>query len=283
MAFSQSTEKAQAPAMCQFCEESPEIKWKCVNCDLFLCKLCCSKIHSKSKASMEHEIINLKDIDTENLAKTMRKVDLQNLQYLDAKWKLSENIIKIELSALKQNGDELEIRKNNLYQVLQTKQVTDIFSTTQTLDKSIPKYSVKQIKQCETKFIPNTRQLKMGSNILGDLYSVPDFEVIKKYQSNNKNVKHILFCDDSTAFILSNHGNASHKLQKVKFENDNTKVERDIDIIVNDMEKTHDGEILVSSGEGDIKLYTKDGTFLKTFMTFTPLKTLGLHVTNNIR
>ncbi|XP_071181482.1 tripartite motif-containing protein 54-like [Mytilus edulis] len=387
MAFSQSTGKAQTPALCQFCEESPEIKWKCINCELFLCNLCCSKIHSKSKASMKHEIINLKDIDIENFAKSMRKVDLQNLictvhsnqkciiyckdcnepvcskcltethkmhdykdldevynnsicemneligkletnlkfitnergklenklavgdnnfqetrnlilqtekdmkeaiskhasnllQDLDAKWKLSENRIKVELSALKQNGDDLEIRKNNLYQSLQTHQVTDIFSTTQTLDKSVPNYSAKEFKQSETKFNPNTRQLKMGSTILGNLYSVPDFEVIKKYQSNKTSVNHILFCNDSTAFI-GTRSNASHKLQKVKFENDNMKVERDIEIIiVNDMEKTHDGELLVSSGESDLKLYTKDGTF-KTFMTFTPLKTLGIHLTKN--
>ncbi|XP_052073389.1 E3 ubiquitin-protein ligase TRIM33-like [Mytilus californianus] len=384
MAFSQSIGKAQTPAMCQFCEESPEIKWKCINCELFLCNLCCSKIHSKSKASMDHEIINLKDIDTENFAKTMRKVDLQNLQCtihsnqkcfiyckdcsepvcskcltethkmhdyreidevynkiisemkelidtfesnlkfftnerdrleiklsdgdkkfqetrniilqtekemkeaiskyandllqdLDAKWKLSENMIKIELSALKQNGDELEIRKKNLYQALQTHQVTDIFSTTQTLDKSLPKYSVKQFKQSETQFIPNSRQVKIGSNILGDLYSVPDFELIKKYQSNNKSVTNILFCDDNTALIGSI---ASRKLQQVKFENDNTKVERDVEIIVNDMEKTQDGKVIVSFGESDLKLYTSDGTF-KTFMAFTPLKTLGVHVTKN--
>ncbi|XP_063448098.1 uncharacterized protein LOC134727647 [Mytilus trossulus] len=199
------------------------------------------------------------------------------LQDLDAKWKLSENMIKIELSALKQNVDELEIRKNNLCQALQTHQVTELFSTTQTLDKSVPIYLVKQFKQCKTKFIPNSRQVKMGSNILGDLYSVPDFEVIKHYQSKNKSVTNITFCEDDTAFIASF---ASSKLQKVKFDNDRIKVETDIKIIVNDMEKTQDGELLVSYGEGDILLYTKDGT-LKTFMTFTPLRTLGIHLTKN--
>ncbi|CAC5373885.1 unnamed protein product [Mytilus coruscus] len=79
MAFSQSIGKAQTPAVCQFCEESPEIKWKCINCELFLCQLCSSKIHSKSKASMEHEIINLKDLETQNFATSMRKVDLDNM------------------------------------------------------------------------------------------------------------------------------------------------------------------------------------------------------------
>ncbi|XP_063427573.1 uncharacterized protein LOC134711076 [Mytilus trossulus] len=79
MAFSQSIGKAQTPAMCQFCEESPDIKWKCINCELFLCQRCCSKIHSKIKASMEHEIINVKDFEMADFATSVRKVDLENM------------------------------------------------------------------------------------------------------------------------------------------------------------------------------------------------------------
>ncbi|VDI80738.1 tripartite motif-containing protein 9/67 [Mytilus galloprovincialis] len=245
MAFSQSIGKAQTPAVCQFCEISPEIQWKCINCELFLCNLCCSKIHNKSKASMEHEIINIKDIETVDFAKTMRKVDLQNmqctihgkekcfvyckdcsepvcskctievhqkheykaldevyegliadinevedkiesnlqflkkeknnllkilsdgdtnfqetrdiilktekemieaiskfaenlLQKLEKKWKSSENMIKTELFAMTKKEDELETRKNNINQALQSHHVADIFSTSKTLDTSSP-------------------------------------------------------------------------------------------------------------------------------------------------
>ncbi|VDI17078.1 Hypothetical predicted protein [Mytilus galloprovincialis] len=70
---------AQTRSVCQFCEESPEIKWKCINCELLLCQLCCSKIHRKSKASLEHEIINIKDIEKESFTSSVRKVDLENL------------------------------------------------------------------------------------------------------------------------------------------------------------------------------------------------------------
>ncbi|XP_063444589.1 uncharacterized protein LOC134725036 [Mytilus trossulus] len=79
MAFSESMGTAQTPAMCQFCEESPEIKWKCINCELFLCQLCCSKIHSKIKTSQEHEMINLKDFKEKDFATSVRKVDLENM------------------------------------------------------------------------------------------------------------------------------------------------------------------------------------------------------------
>lgn len=79
MAFLKSIEKAQIPALCQFCEES-KIKWKCIDCDLFLCQLCTTRIHSKIKASNGHTRINLKECGTEDATNTMRKVDLQNMQ-----------------------------------------------------------------------------------------------------------------------------------------------------------------------------------------------------------
>ena len=78
MAVSQSTEKAQNMALCQFCEEST-IQWKCINCGLFLCQFCCSKIHRKIKTSQEHSIINLKDCGTKESIAIIQKVDLENM------------------------------------------------------------------------------------------------------------------------------------------------------------------------------------------------------------
>ncbi|CAC5381595.1 unnamed protein product [Mytilus coruscus] len=387
MAFSQSVGIAQTPTVCQFCEESPEIKWKCVNCELFLCNLCCSKIHSKIKASMEHEIINLKEFGTENFIKSVRKVDLDNmecimhtkrkcivyckdchkpacskcltethkmhdynaidevyydiisrmrelihkfesdhqslrnekdklqkilsdgdknfqetreiilqtekemkeaiskyaynlLQELEANWKSLENMIITELSSLRTNADVLETRKNNLNQVLLSHQVVDIFSTGKTLYESLPNYSIKKIKPYKAKFIPCNLQVKKGSQMLGDLYTVPEFELIDTCQSTYKSVTSILFCSDKTALI----GSFNCKiLQKVKFEDHHMTIKKEVKMKVYDMAKTMDGKILVSAEESDLKIYIKDRQ-LMTFISFAPLKTLGLHVTkdNNI-
>ncbi|CAC5415067.1 TRIM45 [Mytilus coruscus] len=88
MAFSTSTLKSQNISFCQFCEESSDIKWKCINCDLFLCQLCHSRIHSKSKSSTDHEVIELKDCGSEVEIENTRKVDLTRMtcaQYSDEK------------------------------------------------------------------------------------------------------------------------------------------------------------------------------------------------------
>ncbi|XP_052091933.1 E3 ubiquitin-protein ligase TRIM33-like [Mytilus californianus] len=361
MAFSQSIGKAQTPAVCQFCEESQDIKWKCINCELFLCQLCCSKIHSKIKASMEHEIINLKDFEKEDFATSVRKVDLENmvctihdkqkcyifckdcsepscskclmethklhdykaideeykeiiskmkelikqfeanlkffgnekeqlqkmlsdgdnnfqetrnlilqtekemkeviskhakdlLKELEAKWKPSKNIIKRELSAITKNEEEMETRRNNLYKALQSHQAIDIFSTSKTLDRSIPHNSVKKIKTNKTKFIPTNMEVKKESqSVLGDIYTIPTFEVINTYHSDVENVTNFIFCSDKTAFIGSLR---SKKIQKIKFETNNIQVERGIQIEVNDMASINDDEILVVTGKSDLKLYT---------------------------
>ncbi|XP_071160824.1 uncharacterized protein [Mytilus edulis] len=79
MAYSQPTDEAQTPAVCQFCEESTDLRWKCINCDVFMCQLCITKIHKKIKSSDHHELINLKDFGTEDAARTIHKVDLKSM------------------------------------------------------------------------------------------------------------------------------------------------------------------------------------------------------------
>ncbi|CAC5373886.1 unnamed protein product [Mytilus coruscus] len=196
------------------------------------------------------------------------------LQELDAKWKPSEDMIKTELSTVTKKENELETRRNNLNQVMQSHQVADIFSTSKNLDKSLPQYEVKTIKPYKAKFIPSNMQLKMGSQMLGNIYTVPEFELVDTYQSEVKTVPCVLLSGDNTAFIGSLN---DVKLQKIKFENHNIKEEKEVQIKVSDMTWTKDREILVSSTESDLVLYTKDGQ-LKTFKSFSPLKTLGVHV-----
>ncbi|XP_063405896.1 uncharacterized protein LOC134689857 [Mytilus trossulus] len=80
MDSSDSIQKAQNPAVCQFCDFSSDIKWKCINCDLFLCELCTNKIHSRIKGlSDKHVIINIKDIGTQEAAETIRKGNIRNI------------------------------------------------------------------------------------------------------------------------------------------------------------------------------------------------------------
>lgn len=51
---------------CEFCEESI-VKWKCINCKLFLCDLCKSRIHSKIESYAQHYVINFKDLGNDRV------------------------------------------------------------------------------------------------------------------------------------------------------------------------------------------------------------------------
>lgn len=80
MALSQSLQDVtRNKDLCEFYDVSKEITCKCINCDLFLCQNCSSRIHSKSKASKKHEIVNIKDCENEDNANAIRIVDLENL------------------------------------------------------------------------------------------------------------------------------------------------------------------------------------------------------------
>ncbi|CAC5421970.1 PLCG1 [Mytilus coruscus] len=58
----QSNEKAaQMAFMCQFCDQQ-NIKWKCVDCGVFLCDSCKEIIHTSSRSSDKHRILSIKDI-----------------------------------------------------------------------------------------------------------------------------------------------------------------------------------------------------------------------------
>lgn len=70
---------AQNIILCQFCEISKEIAWKCFNCDLVLCQKCTKK-HSKFGGSEEHCIIELKEIGTPENVEIIRRFNLRNIR-----------------------------------------------------------------------------------------------------------------------------------------------------------------------------------------------------------
>ena len=57
-----SFKRGQAPATCNFCEKETKIKWKCINCDVFMCAKCKDKIHAKLKNNKDHKVIDIKEV-----------------------------------------------------------------------------------------------------------------------------------------------------------------------------------------------------------------------------
>ncbi|XP_063425558.1 uncharacterized protein LOC134709320 [Mytilus trossulus] len=390
MAFSQPTDEAQTPAVCQLCEESSDIRWKCINCDVFMCQLCTTKIHTKLKSTDQHELINLKDFGSEDVAKAIRKVDLrtmpctnhsdqiccafctdcdqpvcvdclidshkkhectklnevydmaisemtalqnklessqeilrnekerlekllldgdknyqeikdeilltekemtetiskyakQLLDDLDAIWKPTENMINTELSDIQKNNEDLLKSEGSLKKVFHSHQALEIFSSRKMLDKKLPTKSVETIN-CnilKTTFVSGKifKKQNIGKKVFGDLYEVPDLQLVREYHSDIINIWNILNCDSNEAFIASYTGG---KLQKVIFEGNNIKVEEDFSMSVLNMAKLGNNGILLSTGESDLQVYSIDKQF-KLFKSFSPLKSISVHVSKNNR
>ena len=62
MASSHSIGKGQTALVCQLCENDPNIKWKCLDCELLMCQRCRDKVHPKFPLAQDHIIIDIKDI-----------------------------------------------------------------------------------------------------------------------------------------------------------------------------------------------------------------------------
>ncbi|CAC5381842.1 unnamed protein product [Mytilus coruscus] len=60
MAAKSSSTKAQVHQQCNMCEETAEVKFRCLDCDYLLC-LKCRKMHAKVKALQKHTVVDLKD------------------------------------------------------------------------------------------------------------------------------------------------------------------------------------------------------------------------------
>ncbi|XP_071124117.1 uncharacterized protein [Mytilus edulis] len=68
------------PSVCQICDTSSNIKWMCLECDLFFCLQCESKFHTKSKTLAAHSKIDIEKCGNKNIAEVIRKGELQNIQ-----------------------------------------------------------------------------------------------------------------------------------------------------------------------------------------------------------
>ena len=61
MAFSSSIRKAQNPKLCELCKSDTNIKWKCVECNKFICNRC-KDIHLNVQTNIQHQIIDIKSL-----------------------------------------------------------------------------------------------------------------------------------------------------------------------------------------------------------------------------
>lgn len=374
MEFYSQDRKAQNISACQFCEQSPEIHYKCINCDLFLCKICSSKIHSRVELANEHKIIPLEECGTDISADLYRRVDIKKiaceihnsricvsyciscekpvcleciqtihrqhvccdlLETYETKIKImkehesfvflneQENKLKEQLQQCQENyksteehirqceqkmhdmvkncaedlirqmDDILKPFENKLQERLQelhklqgemqeyvntallSRNAMDIFETCNKLDTIIPsKYN--QEKPCvSVKFIPR----EILSMYFGKIYHISDVEIMKSYDTNLTRIYKILTLQNGET-LIGGRMNDIYKMQALHIEKDEAKILNQKQFYLSDMGLLKNGNVIISSMDSDISIYTRDGQ-IKSYQSFSPLKTLGIHVNKN--
>ena len=230
-----------------------------------------------SEAEKEHQQTRERIVQHErDLKQAVEKYAQELLEEHEKQWKPFENKVKEELSIVKEMKDDLETRQHILEKILNSQQVSDIFTTVDSLKNTVNRRSSSlHVKQMRTKFIPGSILREPRNITFGDIYTIPDLELVQTYETDLQSVSTILFGANNTAYISSYK---SETVEKVKFENDKIKIQNKTITDVYDMAMLHTGDVLISSGGNDLKLYGK----VKPFKSFTQLETLGIHVNKDI-
>ncbi|XP_052058535.1 uncharacterized protein LOC127698870 [Mytilus californianus] len=74
---------------CQFREELTDINWKCQSCDLNLCDICNTKIHTKSEKLSKHNVVLLQNVENVEELEKQGKLDLTEIacmKHMDQKF-----------------------------------------------------------------------------------------------------------------------------------------------------------------------------------------------------
>ena len=198
------------------------------------------------------------------------------LSKLDQLRKPREETINKELYCVTQRKDGLEKRKSQLNLTLSSPSASDVFDTSLFLDKTMPDKTVSQAELSHRKFTPGKLSKQPMSNIFGSVNEYSDIKIVQTYNTEFDHTIKFIKCDDNLAFMGTSWGDV---LQKVTVEKDRIIQCSELKetLLVFDMAMMNNGDLLVSSGKTELKLYTTDNQ-VKTFGTVFPLYTLGVHV-----
>ncbi|XP_071176198.1 tensin-1-like [Mytilus edulis] len=66
--------QGQAPILCQLCDQTGSIKWKCLTCELLMCGKCRDNVHSKFRTSEPHEIVDIRNVGLPEKGRTFNLI-----------------------------------------------------------------------------------------------------------------------------------------------------------------------------------------------------------------
>ncbi|CAG2222101.1 unnamed protein product [Mytilus edulis] len=253
------------PSVCQICDTSSNIKWMCLECDLFFCLQCESKFHTKSKTLAAHSKIDIEKCGNKNIAEVIRKETKHYAKKLldtaETEWKTIEQKINQEVTVVNNITEnfekEREIRSHTLpVSKLLTKTFPVVDNTYS------PEEEVHQIKLLQHYFTFQSFKIK---DIFGYLSKGPGFKLVKTYETSLRGFTKILPLNNNQAIISCWKDEV---LQKVSFGKHNMTVETNYPKIkVYDIAVMKNGDILLSKQESELKLLCEKGA-IESFHSF---------------
>lgn len=253
------------------------------NLDISNCKQEEEKLQLLLKDGMER-FQETKD----NILKTKTVIDEVHkhfedlLQDLESQWVSTEKVITQGMELVQDKNQQLQYQKKLLEKTLQSNQVTGILTTKLTpIQKFIPPKRPYQMMSQNAKYIPGTiverfDNLYQRPNPYGQFYKGPEYKLVHTYQIDLPSVTKIIKRQNNSA-ILGSY--TEGVIEKITFDDSNTKVEKTIYSKVFDMALMPCGGLLLSTKESDIKVLKDNGDIIN-FHSFSQFLTFGIHIKN---
>lgn len=224
----------------------------------------------KEYESVKSAILKREEEVKDAVAKHRQKL----IDELDKMFKPSEDKIMDVILEVRGKTGEVEKARDSYKSILMSHQAADILETTDSVKIKTPEKHVNIIPVTLTKFQPGYSLDSRMNDVFGNVYGIPEHNLVNTFQTCIKSVIAIVSCGTNEKLIGSY---ASEKLQRVKIEREAILVIKEENIKVYDMSMMRNGDLVISSWDNELRIYSKDGNF-KAFKTFSSLLTWGIHV-----
>ncbi|CAG2201461.1 unnamed protein product [Mytilus edulis] len=280
----------------------------CRTCDNLVCPDCITASHKRHDLDSIDTVCNekrekLKEIESKFSEKfTLCEIEDNRVRDFKTKYEQlsaesvqkinqQEQLIKDEVTKGKHTEEVKETllyKQSNIQEVLESKQAAQVFSAYSDFsEKEILNVSFKGISEETKDFIPTKDSINTISNFFGSLHitklpkGLPrvNLDVIKSYNTDLHIVFKILTLNDKTAWIIDKKFDI---LRKININDTIHNIEDNPVKGCYDMSLTdHDDVLLTSVGSTDVSLLKTEVGEIKPFLSVSPPKALGIHVTKH--
>ena len=188
--------------------------------------------------------------------------------------------IQDKIQHLRKRQEEME---ESIVDALQSQKVIfeacyQLIQSIYQLTQSIPEEEI-TISGKVVQLIAGDKETLKLNKTFGKIYNIPKID-LQKSQETMQTIAYKLLTLQNDEKLRGCKQNGVQKLKTIKLNKDEIITIKEVNAQVYNMAISNEGDVIISSKDCVLKQYTKDRN-IKSYQSFSPLKTLGIHINKN--